>query len=181
MRKLIFSLLSILFVTGCSLFTEDAKLVVENYLGNYNTLDEVVMNELDNSLESMDLTKNQKDTYRGIIENQYQDIYYDITNISYDGDTAVVELNIEVYDLYSAQKNAQEYLNSNYEEFLNDNGEYNEEMFLDYKLDLMEEQDKRIEYSLEFELDKTDDGNWYVMQLDEIELEKIHGVYNYEI
>ncbi len=179
MRKLIVLLLGIILITGCTLFNDDALVVVKSYLGKFNHLDEVIVMELDNFLDSQDLSDTQRDIYNEVIENQYRGLLYEIVEVEYDGDEAVVEVNIEVNDLYIAQKEAMDYLDNNYEDFLDDNGEYNESLFLTYKLNKMLEQDDKVDYTLDIELSKTDDGNWYVVQLSDDELEKIHGVYNY--
>ena len=80
--------------------------------------------------------------------------------------------------MYKAQKDASLYLSNHQDEFLTD-GEYDNNLYMEYKLEEMRNMNDTVSYNIVFHVTKTD-GKWYVEQPDEEVLEKIHGVYNYE-
>ena len=114
------------------------------------------------------------------MEKQYQDLSYKINNEEYNGDNAEVEVTITVYDLYKAQTDAATYLSNNLEEFNGTNGSYDNEKYMDYKLEQMKKMTDTVEYTIDFKVKKVDD-KWVVEQLSTEDLEKIHGIYNYSI
>ena len=124
------------------------------------------------------ILKEGKETYKEVLKRQYRDLIYTIENEDYDGDTAKVTVKITVYDLYKAQKDASEYLSNHPDEFLTD-GEYDNDLYMDYKLEQMRDMNDTVSYNIVFNVTKTD-GKWYVEQPSDEVLEKIHGVYNYE-
>jgi hypothetical protein len=50
---------------------------------------------------------------------------------------------------------------------------------MDYKLDKMTEEMDTVSYTIDIKVEKEGD-NWKVVQLSNENLEKIHGIYNYE-
>ena len=102
---------------------------------------------------------------------------YEIKNETIDGDNATVTVQITVYDYYSVEKEANEYLTNNPDEFKT-NGEYDKSLFTDYKLKKFSEVNKTVDYTIEFNLTKID-NKWEVNDLTREQLEKIHGVYEY--
>ena len=126
------------------------------------------------------MPKEEEDKYRDVMKKQYRDLKYKIIDETYDGDNATVKVKIKVYDLYKAQNEATEYLNSHLDEFKNDEGSYDNSKYLKYKLDKMKETNDTIDYTLELNVTKNSKGNWEVLKLSSSDLEKIHGIYNYE-
>ena len=51
---------------------------------------------------------------------------------------------------------------------------------MDYKLDQMQKNNDTVEYTINFNLTKDDNGNWQITELSQEDLEKIHGIYNYD-
>jgi len=51
---------------------------------------------------------------------------------------------------------------------------------IDYKLEQMKNTTDTVEYTIDFNVVKEDD-DWVVVQPDTDDLEKIHGIYNYDI
>lgn len=183
MKKIFVSLgvlLSVLVLTGCSLTRSTAGDAVKLFLDQYKNLSSSVLSDLEDVISNEDFSDQQEEKYRDILKKQYSDIKYEITNESYDGDTATVEAKISVYDLYKAQSNAASYLSDHQNEFLDDNGEFDESKFLDYKLEQMKKMSDRVEYTVTFDVIKDEDKKWQVNELSNTDLEKIHGVYNYE-
>ena len=168
-------------LVGCSCMKQTAKGRVEEFLDQYRNLSANVLGDLDEVVDSeTDLNDEQKEKYRDILKKQYSDLNYEIVNETYDGDTALVEVKITVYDLYKVQRDAAEYLNNNSDEFNDENGTYDSSKFMDYKLDEMQKTTDTVEYTINFNLTKDEDDNWQITELSQSDLEKIHGIYNYE-
>ena len=178
MKKILVMLISLVMVVGCSCSNDKAADAVEEYLNEYKGLSNNVLEDIDELVSNENLTDKGTETYKEVLKRQYRDLVYTIENEDYDGDTAMVTVKITVYDLYKAQKNASSYLNSHQDEFLTD-GEYDNDLYMDYKLEEMRDMNDTISYNIVFNVTKTD-GKWVVEQPSEEVLEKIHGVYNYD-
>ena len=178
MKKILVIVSTLLMVVGCSCSNDKAADAVEKYLNDYKALTDNVLADIDELVENEDLTDKGKETYKEVLKRQYRDLIYTIENEDYDGDTAKVTVKITVYDLYKAQKDASEYLSNHPDEFLTD-GEYDNDLYMDYKLEQMRDMNDTVSYNIVFNVTKTD-GKWYVEQPSDEVLEKIHGVYNYE-
>ena len=176
--KKIFVIAIALFLTvGCACSVNKAKDAVKDYLNNYKNLDENVTTQLDDLVAKEDLTDSQKETYKDVLKRQYKDMKYEITDEVYDGDTATVTAQITVYDYYTAEKEANTYLTENPDKFKKD-GTYDKSLFTDYKLDKLDKVNKTVDYTIDFVLTKVD-NKWEVNDLNNEQLEKIHGVYEY--
>ena len=131
----IFVFIVLLSLSACSLSNTPSK-KVEMFLDKYNKNDTEVISQLDDMLNSDQLMDEvQKNTYRNILEKQYKDMTYVIKDEKIEGDKATVTAEIEVYDFYKVNKEAEEYYNSNQDEFndnvketINDNSDNNEKV-----------------------------------------------------
>ena len=180
MKKKIFLIVSLLLlVVGCGCMKKTAKGAVQDYLNQYKNLSANVISDMDDVIDNENLTDTQKEKYRDVLKKQYQDLKYDIVSEKYDGDNATVDVKIKVYDLYKVQKDANDYLTTSGDEF-KENGVFNNDLFMDYKLDKMKKTMDTIEYNITFNVTKDDKGNYKVSDLSNTDLEKIHGVYNYD-
>ena len=173
-------IISMCFIAGCSCSADmSATKSVEKYLDRYRNQDQIVLNELDTYVENEELTGEQKNTYKEILKRQYRGLKYVITDEKYDGDTAFITVKVSVYDLYVVQKDAEEYLSMNTTEFYDEDGVYDKTLYLNYKLDKMKNTTDVIDYTITIKLEKHEQ-NWEVIQLSDADLEKIHGIYNYD-
>ena len=77
-------------------------------------------------------------------------------------------------------RDAAVYLNEHREEFNNENGEYDNTKFMDYKLEQMQKINDTVEYTINFNLTKDENDVWQISELSQDDLEKIHGIYNYD-
>lgn len=168
-----------LVLAGCGCMKKTAKGAVQDYLNQYKNLSSNVISSMDDVVNDENLTDSQKEKYRDILKRQYQDLKYEIVNEKYDGDNATVEVKITVYDLYKVQKDANNYLTNSGDEF-KENGVYSNDLFMNYKLDKMKKVTDTVEYNITFNVTKDDNGNYKVNDLSNSDLEKIHGVYNYD-
>ena len=174
--KRIIIILSAFFLTGC-IWLMDPSEKVDALLSKYVKLDKTIVDELKEYIDKQDLTDDEKERYENIIKKEYASIKYEIKNESIEGDFASVEVDITVLDLYGAVKRAEDYLISNPVKFYT-NGEYDVHKYIDYKLDVMEINEETKDYTIYITLSRHDDI-WYIEELDEDTLQKIHGIYNY--
>lgn len=176
MKKIIL-VISLILLTGCGSINT-AKTPVEQYLMSYQNLEYDVLSDIERVIEEENnLNDAQKSLYRDILKKQYSDLNYEITSEAYDGDFAIVSVDVHVYDYYTSGVSSQNYLDENLSEFFNDEGEYDVEIYMDYKLDNMKKLvDKRI-YTIDFEVEKKN-GVWQLLEISEENLKKIHGIYN---
>ena len=179
MKKVLSVILGVLFILSLSGCGDTAKKAVENYLDGYTSLSDNVTQDMMNVVKDEDINDDQRGVYQDIFKKQYQDLTYTIDKEEYDGDEATITVTIKVYDLYKAQKNARTYLADNQDEFNDEDGMYDVSKFMDYKLEQMKNMVDKVEYTIEFYVVKTSDG-WVVSSLSDTDLEKIHGIYNYE-
>lgn len=177
MKKLLLSILMIL-LCACSI-NSTAKKTIEDYLNGYKYLSNEVLQDLDKVANEEKLTDEQKNNYKEALKRQYQSLNYEILKESYNGDDAIVTTKVEVYDLYQAQQQASEYLKKNLTKFNNEKGVYDNNLYLDYKINLMKTTNERVSYVIDFNLVR-ENGNWVLKEISSSDLEKIHGIYNYE-
>lgn len=173
--------LIIILMTGCSLgkMGNTPTKQVEKVLKAYQMNDDVVMAQMNTTVDN-DVTLNteQKLKYKNILKRQYSDMMYKVKDEAIDGDDATVTVQIEVYDYYKVINAVQDYLASNQNQFINENGEYDNNLFLDYKFNQMDKTSEKVTYTIDFKVKKVD-GNWQVQDLSDADREKLHGLYAY--
>ena len=170
------TILMLILTTACSLGSTPTS-AVERLFARYNNNDEEIMVELDDYINTSNLTKEQNKKYKEIYLKQFRDLKYEIKEEVIDGDTATVTTQITVYDYFKAENDANNYLTTNSDEFMTE-GVYDESKFTDYKLKELEKVNDTVDYTIDFTLTKVD-NEWVVNELTNEQLEKIHGVYEY--
>ena len=179
MKKGLWILLVICLLTGCNSLMNTPTKKVEYLLSKYQSNDSEVIKQLDETLFTDAILSNeQKERYKTIMEKQYQDLTYTIKDEAIDGKTAVVEVEIEVYDYAKAINNVEEKLINNADSYKDSTGEVNTIMYNDNKLSYLENMKDRVKYTINFTLSKVDE-EWIVDDLTETERMKIHGLYAY--
>ena len=178
--KVIFVLIfSIFLLTGCNNLMNNPTKKVELLLSKYQKKDEEVIKQLSDTLVSDTiLNDDEKNTYKELLERQYSDLTYKVKDEAIDGNTSVVEVEIEVYDYNKAISDAEDYLVSHQNEFMGDDSTISTEKFNDYKLNAIKNMNDRIKYTINFTLSKIDE-EWMVDDLTDVERKKIHGLYAY--
>lgn len=179
MKRNIIILVSLLILAGCSLTnpTTSPKRAVEDMLGKYQSLDATVLDQLDDVIAGETLTESQMTDYNNLMKKQYQNLTYKIKDEAIDGDTAILTVEIEVFDFASANQDTETYVDEHPDEFLDKNGESSNELYQDYKIDQLKDVKERIKYTLDLGLTKTDD-EWKLDDLSDMERQKIHGLYS---
>ena len=61
---------------------------------------------------------------------------------------------------------------------MNDAGEYDEKLFIDYRLNKLKEAKDTVKYTIDFTLTKVED-EWKLDPLTDEQENKIHGLYSY--
>ena len=89
-----------------------------------------------------------------------------------------VEVEINVYDYYKVNKDADNYLFEHRDEFIVD-GVYDESKFIDYKLDKMSKNTDKVKFTIYFNLNKDNNGDWSLDEVSEVDEDKILGIYQY--
>ena len=179
MKKILLIILGIVFLTGCNNLMNTPTKKVETLLAKYQKKDSEVLKQLDSTLlEDNVLTNEQKDKYKSIIERQYSDLTYVVKNEAIDGKTAVVEIEVEVYDYAKAISDLENNLVNNADNYKDNTGEISTVLYNDNKLIALENVKDRVKYTINFTLSKVDE-EWIVDDLTETERMKIHGLYAY--
>lgn len=178
MKKILVFLISLFCVVGCACQNDKAADAVEKYLNDYKGLHDNVLASMDELIAKENLSDEHKESYKDILKKQYRDLTYTIENEAYDGDTAKVTVKITVYDLYKANKASSEHLNTHQSDFITD-GVYDAAKYIKYKLGELKDMKDTVSYTLVFNV-KKNNGKWTVEQPSDEDLEKIHGIYNYE-
>lgn len=183
MKKYLLFFISICLavVTGCTWGNLDNTPTkrVEKVLNDYKTKDEKVLTQLDNVINAdTTMTTEQKSKYKDLLIKQYTNMMYEIKDEVIDGDSAVVTVQIDVTDYYKAIAEADTYLTTNASQFKNAQGVFDNSLFMDYKLNKIENATESVTYTIDFNVEKVD-GQWQVENISDIDREKIHGLYAY--
>ena len=174
--KKIMVIILFLLLTGCKK-TNTAPMIVEKYLNAYINVSDDIINNINKVVdENDDFNITNKKMYKKILLRQYKDLKYTILTEEYDADKALITVNINVYDLNKADTNATNYLSSHLGDFYDENGNFNNAKYINYKLNIMYEAQDRIDYQIVFFL-KNKKGLWILEQPTDDDLKKIHGIY----
>jgi len=151
MKKLLAILaVAFLILTGCENTMNTPTSKVEEYLGKYQKLDKGVLEELDDVLKKeTSMSEEQKKEYRTLLEKQYQNLNYKIKNEDIDGDTATVDVEVEVLDYQTTIDKSKEYYAEHKDEFTKEKSK-------DDNKD-KEKTDNKVEEAVEDVKDKAED------------------------
>ena len=180
MKKILLVISLVILLVGCESVMNNPTKRVETFLNKYQIMDSEVLSQLDDTLNNdTTLSDKQKEKYRDVMKKQYQNLTYTIKDEEVDGNDAIVTVEIEVYDFNKAMMEADNYLLNHQDEFLDNDNNISDEIFMDYKIEQMKNMSEKVKYTLEFDLTKND-GKWQLNDVDEITRQKIHGIYNYQ-
>lgn len=185
-RLIILSSLLLVIITGCKMASSPSK-KVEEFFGKYQSMDSEVLAQLDNIVANdKTMTDEQKKEYKTLMEKQYQNISYKIKNEEVNGNDAIVEVEIEVYDYITSINKSKEYYENHKEEF-EDNDKDNEVVggvvketvkYIDYKIKQLKDVTDKVKYNLVFNLHRENsNSDWKLEDISDIDREKIHGLY----
>ena len=197
MKKIILQLIIIL-LSACTIGgAMTPKQKVSEFLDKYKNQDQTILSQLEETINNEYSNSDYRTRYKTLMTNQYKNLEYEIKDEQIEGNNAIVEAEITVYDYSTAIKNATNYLNSNPNEFMmsnptndmnNANDEttkdnnttttntYDQDKFINYKLTQMENVSDKVKYTIEFTLTKVN-NEWQMDSLSNADIEKIHGIF----
>lgn len=178
MKKILVVLCAILLFTGCSCSMNDNKPeeAVETFYERYRAKDDNIITQLKETIQNEDLTDENKKDYQELMEKQYDQFAYVIKDIKEKDDTATVTTEVTVLNYRSAVLKAEEELKKNPEKFNDDEGNFSEKKYMDYKIEKMQEVNDTTTHTIDLSLTK-EAGMWKVEQLSSDDISKLHGLY----
>lgn len=178
MKKILVVLCAILLFTGCSCSMNDSKPedAVETFFEKYRAKDDDIITQLIDTIKNEDLNDDAKEKYQDLMEKQYDSFAYVIKDIKEENDEATATVELTVLNYRSAILKAEEELKSNPEKFNDEEGNFSEEKYMDYKIEKMQEVTDTTTHTIELSLTK-ENGMWKVNQLSSDDISKLHGLY----
>ena len=177
MKKIIYGLLIIFFITGCNMDMNSPTKRVEEFFLKYQQLDSDVLTSLDNTVSndnSMD--DEQKKEYIELMKKQYQNMSYKIKDEDEKDNGAIIYVEVEVYDYRSAIDTSMIYYENNKDEFRDEDGKVDNKKITDYKINEMKKVTDRVKYDITFNLTKIN-NNYILDDVKDDVIEKLHGLY----
>ncbi len=185
MKKIFIAFVIVLLLcTGCMTTEVTPTRRVEELLGKYQSMDSAVLSQLDSIIDAEQyMSEEQKEQYRSLMEKQYQNLSYKIENEEIDGETATVDVEIEVLDYATSIAKSKEYYREHPEEFKKTSSSDNtsqsidsDSEYIDYKIKELKNVSDKVKYDMTFYLTKVD-GEWKLDDMSDIDRQKIHGLY----
>ena len=177
MRKLWVLLSLCFFLTGCvNISAPDA---VKEYLEKIRNHEQSVVSSLEEKNEKEEWTDAQAKLYNLIMKKQYVNLEYKIVHETYNGNTANIEVEIEVYDYHHSYNKALEYIQKHQSEFLGKDGTIDQNKYKNLQLEYMDKEKNRILYTISFDCVLNEDS-WEIKEPTTVDIEKIKGIYKYE-
>lgn len=178
-QKLWILLCLAVLLVGCTVSSKASSptKAVENLFNKYQTLNEDVLDQLNNVIAGQKLTEQQKKDYNELMRKQYQNLSFKVKDETVDGETAVVTIEIEVFDYAKASEETETYAAEHEEEFLDKDKNLSDNLYENYKISKMKAIKERTKYILDIGVTKKD-GEWRVNNLSDMERQKIHGLYD---
>ena len=112
------------------------------------------------------------------MHRQYKNLNYKIKDEVIDGDTATVTTEIEVTDYSKILSDANNYLEENRNEFVDESGDYDETLFNEYRLKQLKSADETVTYTIDMTLTNID-GEWILDDISNDASDKIQGIYKH--
>ena len=179
MKKIIFTIISLILLSGCTDVNNTPKKQVETFFNKYQTLDSDVIKDLDSVIseeEAFDTTAREE--YRDVIKNQYKNLTYKIKDEVMEGDEATVTTEITVTDYRKVLNGSEAYKNEHPTEFQDDSGKYDSTKYSNYVIKELKKAKDKVTYTLDLKLTRIDE-KWNLNSLDEETEDKILGIYQY--
>ena len=207
MKKFLVALM-VIFLTACTLGAASTpRQKVSEFLDKYKNEDNNIISQLEDTIDTEITDDDHKSRYRTLMTNQYKNMEYEIKDEIIEGENAVVEVEVTVYDYASAIKNSNTYLNEHLDEFRRDDkttinetdddmDDSDDETTKDKEDDTITTPDtdyddtKFMDYKLSLMEKVTDkvtytieftltkvNDEWQLDSLSNSDIEKLHGIY----
>lgn len=126
-KVLVLLFLVLTLFAGCGNMANTPTKKVEEFLGKYQSMDSEVLTQLDSVISNdKAMSDEQKESYRAALEKQYQNLSYKIKDETIDGDTATVDVEIEVLDYATSISESKKYYQEHPDEFDNKDKDNND-------------------------------------------------------
>lgn len=177
-KEILVVICAALLFTGCSCSINDNKPeeAIETFFEKYRAKDDNIIEQLKETIENEDLTDNQKEEYQELMEKQYDQFAYVIKDVKENENNATATVEVTVLNYRSAIDEAEKELEENPEAFNDDEGNFSEEKYMDYRIEKMQEVTDTTTHTIELSLTK-ENGMWDVDQLSSDDISKLHGLY----
>ena len=166
MKKKLILFIAILFLLVACSMSNTPTSKVEALFSKYQSLDTDISRGIDNILDEQNLTDENRLRYRNLLEKQYKNLSYEITDEKIDGNNATVTVTLDVLDYRSSIS-----------DLTFDSTIYTKETFDNEKLNRLENTNNKVTYTLEFTLTKDEEGSWHLNALTNEQIRKIEGMY----
>ena len=188
MKKILIAIITLFLVVGvvgCNNNTADTPTKrVESFLGKYQENHQDVLNQLDDVIDTAGtMTMDHKNDYRSLMQRQYKGLTYKIIDETREGNSATVEVEIEVYDYATSIRESEAYLISNKDEFMKNRvegedmfEEVDNDKFMTHKINQLKDVTNRVKHTVIFTLTK-DGDTWKINDISDTDRQKIHGLY----
>lgn len=185
MKKIFIAFIIVLLLCpGCTTTEMTPTRRVEELLGKYQSMDSAVLSQLDSIIDAEKyMSEEQKEQYRSLMERQYQNLSYKIENEEIDGNSATVDVEIEVLDYATSIAKSKEYYREHPEEFEKESSSEDtsqnmdsDSEYIDYKIKELKNVSDKIKYDMTFYLTKVD-GEWKLDDMSDVDRKKLHGLY----
>ena len=177
MKKILFILI-VLTLSACNISNTPSS-VVEKYLNNYKNISDEVIDDLEITLSNEDLSNINRENYKKALLRVYENLSYEILDESINGDKAEVQVHIKVIDLYKEEKESNDYMLNNVNEFYNASQEFDNDLYNTYRIEKMQKALDKIDYNIIFKVNKKE-GVWILEEPNRDVIEKLNGLYNYD-
>lgn len=165
---------AIILGVGSNAKSNSIEGLTKAYMKKYQKLDKEVVDKIKYEFDDK-LTPSQKEKYKSIIENQYEELEYNIVEVRKNGVMGEADVRFSVYDLSSAMEQANSYIAVYGDKFEKD-GKFDEYAAIDYKLKMLDEVEIKVDYTITFNFYK-EDGTWTMDEVLESDLKKIRGTF----
>lgn len=178
MKKILVVLLAVFLFAGCSCSLNDNKPeeAIETFFEKYRAKDDDIITQLKDTIDNEDLTDDAKEKYQKLMEKQYDQFAYVIKDVNEENDSATATVELTVLNYRSAVLKAEEELKNNTEKFNDEEGNFSEEKYMEYKIEKMSEVTETTTHTIDLSLTK-ENGMWKVNQLSSDDISKLHGLY----
>ena len=178
MKKILVVLLAVFLFAGCSCSLNDnkPKEAIETFFEKYRAKDDDIITQLKDTIDNEDLTDDAKEKYQKLMEKQYDQFAYVIKDVNEENDSATATVELTVLNYRSAVLKAEEELKNNQEKFNDEEGNFSEEKYMEYKIEKMSEVTETTTHTIDLSLTK-ENGMWKVNQLSSDDISKLHGLY----
>lgn len=177
-KKILVVICAALLFTGCSCSMDDntPEKAIDTFFEMYRNKDDNITKQLKEVIETEGLSDEQEVKYQELMEKQYDQFAYVIKDVEENDDYATATVELTVLNYRSAIDEAEQELEENPETFNDDDGNFSDEKYMDYKIEKMSEVTDTTTHTVELSLTK-ENGMWSVDQLSSDDISKLHGLY----